>query len=191
AMAGKTRIERDSLGELEVPAEALYGIQTQRAVLNFPISGLTMPRDFLRALGLVKAAAAEANASLGHLPDNVAGAILDAALQVAEGDLDGQFPVDVFQTGSGTSSNMNANEVIARLASRALRKPVHANDQVNMGQSSNDVVPTAIQGAALLACREQLLPAIKHLRLAIDRKARRVGQVVKTGRTHLMDAMPL
>ncbi|ODS62400.1 MAG: aspartate ammonia-lyase [Arenimonas sp. SCN 70-307] len=190
-MAGKTRIERDSLGELEVPAEALYGIQTQRAVLNFPISGLHMPREFLRALGLVKAAAAEANASLGHLPPDVAGAIRDAALHVAAGDLDGQFPVDVFQTGSGTSSNMNANEVIARLASRALRKPVHANDHVNMGQSSNDVVPTAIQVAAVLACREQLLPAIKHLRLAIDRKARRVGKVVKTGRTHLMDAMPL
>ena len=190
-MAGKTRIERDSLGELEVPAEALYGIQTQRAVLNFPISGLRMPRGFLRALGLVKAAAAEANASLGHLPPDVAEAIRDAALHVAAGDLDGQFPVDVFQTGSGTSSNMNANEVIARLASRALRKPVHANDHVNMGQSSNDVVPTAIQVAAVLACREQLLPAIKHLRLAIDRKARRVGQVVKTGRTHLMDAMPL
>ncbi|WP_295363231.1 class II fumarate hydratase [Arenimonas sp.] len=190
-MAGKTRIERDSLGELEVPAEALYGIQTQRAVLNFPISGLHMPREFLRALGLVKAAAAEANAGLGHLPPDVAGAIRDAALHVAAGDLDGQFPVDVFQTGSGTSSNMNANEVIARLASRALRKPVHANDHVNMGQSSNDVVPTAIQVAAVLACREQLLPAIKHLRLAIDRKARRVGKVVKTGRTHLMDAMPL
>ena len=190
-MAGKTRIERDSLGELEVPAEALYGIQTRRAVLNFPISGLAMPRGFIRALGLVKAAAAEANAGLGHLPEDVAGAIRDAALQVAAGDLDGQFPVDVFQTGSGTSSNMNANEVIARLASRALGKPVHANDQVNMGQSSNDVVPTAIQVAALLACREQLLPAIKHLRLAIDRKARRVGKVVKTGRTHLMDAMPL
>jgi len=190
-MAGKTRIERDSLGELEVPAEALYGIQTQRAVLNFPISGLRMPRGFLRALGLVKAAAAEANAGLGHLPPDVAGAIRDAALQVAAGDLDGQFPVDVFQTGSGTSSNMNANEVIARLASRALRKPVHANDHVNMGQSSNDVVPTAIQVAAVLACREQLLPAIRHLRLGIDRKARRVGKVVKTGRTHLMDAMPL
>ncbi|PRH82104.1 class II fumarate hydratase [Arenimonas caeni] len=190
-MAGKTRTERDSLGELEVPAEALYGIQTQRAVLNFPISGLRMPRGFIRALGLVKAAAAEANAGLGHLPQDVAEAIRGAALQVAAGDLDGQFPVDVFQTGSGTSSNMNANEVIARLASRALRRPVHGNDQVNMGQSSNDVVPTAIQVAAVLACREQLLPAIKHLRLAIDRKARRVGKVVKTGRTHLMDAMPL
>ena len=142
-MASKTRTESDSLGELQVPAEALYGAQTQRAVQNFPISGLRMPRDFIRALGLVKAAAAGANAALGHLPEDLAEAIRSAALQVAEGDLDGQFPVDVFQTGSGTSSNMNANEVIARLASRVLRKPVHANDQDNMGQSSNDVVPTA------------------------------------------------
>ena len=190
-MASKTRTESDSLGELQVPAEALYGAQTQRAVQNFPISGLRMPRDFIRALGLVKAAAAGANASLGHLPEDQAEAIRSAALQVAEGDLDGQFPVDVFQTGSGTSSNMNANEVIARLASKGRKAPVHANDHVNMGQSSNDVVPTAIQVAAVLACRERLLPAIKHLRLSIDRKARRVGKAVKTGRTHLMDAMPL
>lgn len=190
-MAATTRTEHDSLGALEVPAGALYGAQTQRAVQNFPISGLVMPRYFLRALGLVKAAAASANASLGHLPPDVADAIRDAALQVAAGDLDGQFPVDVFQTGSGTSSNMNANEVIASLASRGRRQAVHANDHVNMGQSSNDVVPTAIQVAALLACRERLLPALKHLRLTIDRKARRVGKVVKTGRTHLMDAMPL
>ncbi|KFL38096.1 class II fumarate hydratase [Arenimonas donghaensis] len=190
-MAGKTRTESDSLGELQVPAEALYGAQTQRAVQNFPISGLRLPRDFIRALGLVKASAAGANASLGQLPADLAEAIRDAALQVAAGDLDGQFPVDVFQTGSGTSSNMNANEVIARLASKGRKSPVHANDHVNMGQSSNDVVPTAIQVAAVLACRERLLPAIRHLRLAIDRKARRVGKVVKTGRTHLMDAMPL
>ena len=190
-MARNTRTEKDSLGELQVPAEALYGAQTQRAVQNFAISGLRMPRGFIRALGLVKAAAAEANAGLGHLPKGVAGAIRDAALQVAAGDLDGQFPVDVFQTGSGTSSNMNANEVIATLASRRLGKPVHANDQVNMGQSSNDVVPTAIQVAAVLACREQLLPALKHLRSTIDRRARGLGKVVKTGRTHLMDAMPL
>jgi len=190
-MAAKTRTERDSLGELQVPAEALYGAQTQRAVQNFPISGLRMPRGFIRALGLVKAAAAEANAGLGHLPKGVAADIRAASLQVAAGDLDGQFPVDVFQTGSGTSSNMNANEVIAGLASRGRKKPVHGNDQVNMGQSSNDVVPTAIQVAAVLACREQLLPAIKHLRATIDRRARGLGKVVKTGRTHLMDAMPL
>ena len=190
-MAADTRTEADSLGELEVPAEALYGAQTQRAVQNFPVSGLRMPRGFIRALGLVKAAAAEANAGLGHLPENVAAAIRSASLQVAAGDLDGQFPVDVFQTGSGTSSNMNANEVIASLASRGARKPVHANDHVNMGQSSNDVVPTAIQVAAVLACREQLLPAIKHLRATLDRRARALGKVTKTGRTHLMDAMPL
>ena len=190
-MAADTRTEADSLGELEVPAEALYGAQTQRAVQNFPVSGLRMPRGFIRALGLVKAAAAEANAGLGHLPKNVAAAIRSASLQVAAGDLDGQFPVDVFQTGSGTSSNMNANEVIASLASRGARKPVHANDHVNMGQSSNDVVPTAIQVAAVLACREQLLPAIKHLRATLDRRARALGKVTKTGRTHLMDAMPL
>ena len=190
-MAADTRTEADSLGELQVPAEALYGAQTQRAVQNFPVSGLRMTRGFIRALGLVKAAAAEANAGLGHLPKNVAAAIRSASLQVAAGDLDGQFPVDVFQTGSGTSSNMNANEVIASLASRGARKPVHANDHVNMGQSSNDVVPTAIQVAAVLACREQLLPAIKHLRATLDRRARALGKVTKTGRTHLMDAMPL
>ena len=190
-MASSTRTEKDSLGELQVPAEALYGAQTQRAVQNFPVSGLRMPREFIRALGLVKAAGAEANAGLGHLPKGVAAAIRGAALQVAAGDLDGQFPVDVFQTGSGTSSNMNANEVIAMLASRGLKKPVHGNDQVNMGQSSNDVIPTAIQVAAVLACRERLLPALKHLRGTIDRRARGLGKVVKTGRTHLMDAMPL
>lgn len=190
-MVGKTRTEHDSLGELQVPAEALWGAQTQRAVQNFPVSGLRMPRGFLRALGLVKAAAATANGALGHLEADVAQAIHAAALQVAEGDLDGHFPVDVFQTGSGTSSNMNANEVIAAVASRGRKARIHPNDDVNMGQSSNDVVPTAIQVAAVLGCREQLLPALRHLRLAIDRKARRVGKAVKTGRTHLMDAMPL
>ncbi|MFY2765086.1 class II fumarate hydratase [Arenimonas sp. MALMAid1274] len=190
-MAGKTRTEHDSLGTLQVPAEALYGAQTQRAVQNFPISGLRMPREFLRALGLVKAAAAEANASLGHLPKGVAARVRAAALQVAAGEFDDQFPVDVFQTGSGTSSNMNANEVIARLASRGARGAVHPNDHVNMGQSSNDVIPTALQVAAVLACREQLLPAVRHLRTTVDRRARGLGKVVKTGRTHLMDAMPL
>ncbi len=190
-MAGKTRTERDSLGELKVPADALYGAQTQRAVENFPVSGQPMPRGFLRALALVKAAAATANAALGHLPADVAEAIAGAAGEVAAGAHDAHFPVDVYQTGSGTSSNMNANEVIARLASRSLGRAVHPNDQVNMGQSSNDVVPTAIQVAAVLACREQLLPALRHLRRTIDRRARGLGKVVKTGRTHLMDAMPL
>src|SRR5690606_10017320 len=133
----------------------------------------------------------DANAGLGHLPDEVAAAVREAALQVAAGDVDGHFPVDVFQTGSGTSSNMNANEVIASLATRALGAPVHPNDHVNMGQSSNDVVPTAIQVAAALGCREQLLPALLHLRRSIDRRARGLKGAVKTGRTHLMDAMPV
>lgn len=186
-----TRTEHDSFGDLQVPVDALYGAQTQRAVQNFPISGLTMPRGFLRALGLVKAAAAEANAALGHLPGDVAAAIGSAARQVAAGDLDGHFPVDVFQTGSGTSSNMNANEVIAAVASRTLGRAVHANDQVNMGQSSNDVVPTAIQVSAVLGCREELLPALAHLRRTIEKRAIKLSRIVKTGRTHLMDAMPL
>jgi fumarate hydratase class II len=190
--AGATgpRIVRDSMGELEVPAGALWGAQTQRAVLNFPISGRPMPRGFIRALGLVKAAAAGVNGALGLLPGDTAAAIRHAALEVAEGRHDAQFPVDVYQTGSGTSSNMNANEVIAALASNARRR-VHPNDHVNLGQSSNDVVPTAIRVSAQLAVVEELLPALRHLRKTIDRRARGLGKVVKTGRTHLMDAMPL
>src|SRR5690554_6084134 len=184
------RIEHDSMGEMEVPAGALWGAQTQRAVLNFPVSGRPMPRGFIRALGLVKAAAAGANGALGLLPGDTSAAIRHAALEVAEGRHDAQFPVDVYQTGSGTSSNMNANEVIAALASRS-RRPVHPNDQVNLGQSSNDVIPTAIRVSAQLAVVEDLLPALRHLRKTIDRRARAFGKVVKTGRTHLMDAMPL
>jgi fumarate hydratase class II len=185
------RIERDSMGELRVPADALYGAQTQRAVQNFPISGLTMPREFIRALGLIKAACAEANADLGHLKKGLAEAIVKAARRVAAGEVDGHFPVDVFQTGSGTSSNMNANEVIAALASQGGKHRVHPNDHVNMGQSSNDVIPTAIQVSACLAASEQLLPALKHLKSVIDRRARELARVAKTGRTHLMDAMPV
>jgi fumarate hydratase class II len=186
------RTEHDSMGELQVPTEALWGAQTQRAVQNFPISGRPMPRGFIRALGLVKAAAAEVNGNLGLLPKNRSAAIRKAALAVAGGEHDAQFPVDVFQTGSGTSSNMNANEVIAALASRAVRgKAVHANDDVNLGQSSNDVIPTALRVSAQLAVVEDLLPAIKHLRRTIDRRGRSLGKVTKTGRTHLMDAMPL
>ncbi len=188
--AAAYRIEHDSMGELEVPAEALWGAQTQRAVQNFPISGRPMPRGFIRALGLVKAAAAEVNAGLGLLPVKAGKAIRTAALEVAEGRHDAQFPVDVFQTGSGTSSNMNANEVIATLASNARRK-IHPNDHVNLGQSSNDVVPTAIRVSAQLAVVEDLLPALTHLRRTIDKRGRSLGKVVKTGRTHLMDAMPL
>ncbi|MDY1547423.1 class II fumarate hydratase [Luteibacter sahnii] len=184
------RTERDSMGELKVPAEALYGAQTQRAVDNFPVSGLTMPRQFIRALGLVKAAAAEANLKLGHLDKGAAKAIVAAAGKVINGEVDRHFPIDVFQTGSGTSSNMNANEVIAHLAAAA-GTPVHPNDHVNAGQSSNDVIPTAILVSASLAARETLLPALKHLRKTIDRRAKALNKVVKTGRTHLMDAMPI
>lgn len=187
----KYRIEHDSMGALKVPAEALWGAQTQRAVENFPVSGQPLPRGFIRALGLVKAAAASVNAELGLLPKARAGAIRSAAMQVAEGRHDAQFPIDIYQTGSGTSSNMNANEVIATLASRAGKKPVHPNDDVNLGQSSNDVVPSAIRVSAQLAVVEDLLPALKHLRKTIDGRASAFGKVVKTGRTHLMDAMPL
>ncbi len=191
-MAGKGyRIERDNMGELRVPDHALWGAQTQRAVDNFPVSGLPMPRGFIRALGLIKWAAAGANAELGLLKSGKAMAIQTAALQVAEGQHDGQFPVDVFQTGSGTSSNMNANEVIARLATKRLGAEVHPNDDVNMGQSSNDVVPTAIHVSAALEISETLLPALRHLRGVIGKKARETDAVVKTGRTHLMDAMPV
>ena len=191
-MAGqKVRIERDSMGELRVPADALWGAQTQRAVQNFPLSSLRMPRSFIRALGLIKEAAAAVNQELGELDSALAGAIGKAARAVAEGRHDAQFPVDVFQTGSGTSSNMNANEVIAHLASAELRRPVHPNDHVNMSQSSNDVIPTAIHVSAALDLEEQLLPALRHLHATLDRKARELAQVVKTGRTHLMDAMPV
>jgi fumarate hydratase class II len=190
--ANDFRVERDSMGELRVPADALWGAQTQRAVQNFPISGLVMPRAFIRALGLVKWAAAGANLELGEL-DKVRGfAIQRAALEVAEGRHDAHFPVDVFQTGSGTSSNMNANEVIARLATQyAGGTAVHPNDHVNRCQSSNDVIPTCIHLAASLAIAEQLLPALKELSETIGRKGGDVGDVVKTGRTHLMDAMPV
>ena len=185
------RIERDSMGELQVPAAALWGAQTQRAVQNFRISGRPMPRGFIRALGLIKAAAAQTNANLGLLPKTRATAIRRAALAVAEGEHDDQFPVDIYQTGSGTSSNMNANEVIAALVMRAGRGRVHPNDDVNLGQSSNDVVPSAIRISAQLAVVEDLLPGLQHLRRTIDRRARESRKLVKTGRTHLMDAMPL
>ena len=179
------------MGELEVPSEALWGAQTQRAVNNFPISGMPMPRRFIRALGLIKWAGAATNQDLGLLPAAIAAAIETAALQVADGHHDEQFPVDVFQTGSGTSSNMNANEVIAQLATRAIGVPVHPNDHVNMGQSSNDVIPSAIHVSAALVVTERLLPALNHLAATIEGKATQLSRVVKTGRTHLMDAMPV
>ena len=185
------RIENDSMGALEVPSDALWGAQTQRAVNNFPVSGLRMSRQFIRALGLIKWAAASANHDLGLLSADMTDAVKSAALEVAEGLHDVHFPVDVFQTGSGTSSNMNANEVIANLASRKQAQTVHANDHVNMGQSSNDVIPSAIHVSAALGLTESLLPALKHLAGAIEGKAEELSGIVKTGRTHLMDAMPL
>ena len=159
-MTTSFRTERDSMGELSVPADALWGAQTQRAVQNFPISGLTMPRAFIGALGLVKQAAARANTRLELLKADVSGAIDAAAAEVSAGKHDAHFPIDVFQTGSGTSTNMNANEVIARLATTRLGRPVHPNDDVNMGQSSNDVIPTTIHVSAALAVRNDLLPAL-------------------------------
>ena len=184
------RIEHDSMGELKVPADALYGAQTQRAIDNFPISGLHLPRPFIRALGLIKAAAAEVNLSMGYLKKNQATAIRKAALAVADGQYDAQFPIDIFQTGSGTSTNMNANEVIAHVAGKGGTK-VHPNDHVNYGQSSNDVIPTAIHVSATLTASEQLLPALRHLKKTIDKRARELRNTPKTGRTHLMDAMPI
>jgi len=190
-MTASTRVERDSLGSLDVPADALWGAQTQRAIQNFPPTGLRMPRTFIRALALIKFAAAGANAELGDLPQAVAGAIQNASLEVAAGRHDAHFPVDVFQTGSATSSNMNANEVIATLAARELRATVHPNDQVNLSQSSNDVVPTAIHVAAALLLDEQLRPALRRLREVLTAREADCADVVKTGRTHLMDAMPI
>jgi fumarate hydratase, class II len=178
------RIERDSMGELKVPADALWGAQTQRAVENFPISGLRLPRGFIRALALIKQSAAAANARLGLLEPRLASAIESAAAAVASGAHDDQFPIDVFQTGSGTSSNMNANEVIAHLATRP-GAPVHPNDHVNMCQSSNDSIPTAIHVSAVLLLREQLLPALTHLAVVIGAKEIELAGIVTTGRTHL------
>ena len=185
------RIERDSMGELTVPEDALWGAQTQRAIDNFRISGLAMPRQFIAALGLVKWATAGANAELGLIKSDVAVAIQKAALAVAAGDHDAHFPIDVFQTGSGTSSNMNANEVIAHLASEILGSEVHPNDHVNMSQSSNDVIPTSVHVSAAMAITETLEPALAHLSEVLEQKAAETRDVVKTGRTHLMDAMPV
>jgi len=190
------RIEKDSMGEMQVPADAYYGAQTARAVENFPISKLRFGRPFLRALALIKHAAAKANAELGLLDEKKAKAILAAAQEVAEGKLDHEFVVDVFQTGSGTSTNMNANEVIATRAIEILGgkrgdKSVHPNDDVNMGQSTNDVFPTAIHVAALEAVERQLLPALRELAEAFEGKATEFADVVKSGRTHLQDAVPV
>ena len=191
------RIERDTMGEFRVPKDALYGAQTARAVENFPISGRGIGREMIRSLGLIKASAAMVNQDLGLLDSRLAEGILAAALEVVDGTLDEHFPVDVFQTGSGTSSNMNANEVIANRAIQILggevgsKTPVHPNDHVNLGQSSNDVLPTAIHVAAVTAIEDKLLPALDNLQLALQRKAEQFEEIIKTGRTHLQDATPI
>ena len=185
------RTERDSMGELQVPEDALYGAQTQRAVDNFPISGIAMPAAFIRALGLVKQACANANNQLGGLDENRRRAISSICDDIISGKLMNQFPLDVFQTGSATSTNMNANEVIANLASKEAGDLVHPNDHVNMSQSSNDVIPTTIHVSVAMTCHQQLIPAISHLIEVIDNKAESLTTMVKTGRTHLMDAMPV
>jgi fumarate hydratase class II len=193
-MAQKYRVEHDSMGEVRVPADAKWQAQTQRAVENFPISGVPIERTLIRALALIKGEAALANARLQDVPGvdrRIAKAIADAAEEVADGDWDDQFPIDVFQTGSGTSSNMNANEVLATLATERLGEPVHPNDHVNASQSSNDVFPSAIHLAAAESVQDDLLPALRHLHRALRRKEKQFADVVKSGRTHLMDATPV
>jgi len=190
---GNSRTERDSMGDMDVPTDALYGASTARAILNFPISGLRFSRPFLRAIGLIKGASAVVNGELGLLPDDKVGLIVQAAEEVQRGAWDEQFPIDIFQTGSGTSTNMNANEVIASRAAQigSGGRSVHPNDDVNMCQSSNDVIPTAIHVAAFLLIAERLLPAMEHLQHTLDRRAEETRGVIKTGRTHLMDATPV
>ncbi|NJD09635.1 MAG: class II fumarate hydratase [Gemmatimonadetes bacterium] len=190
------RVEHDSLGEMQVPADALWGASTQRAVENFPISGLRFPRAFLAALGTIKQAAAETNAELGQLDPGLAAGIAAACAEVIRGDLDRHFVLDIFQTGSGTSTNMNANEVIANRAAlrrggRIGSREVHPNDHVNLAQSSNDVIPTAMQVAAVVACERELKPALVKLQQSLEQKAREFDGIVKSGRTHLMDATPV
>ncbi|HXH57469.1 class II fumarate hydratase [Iamia sp.] len=185
------RIEHDTMGEVRVPATARWAAQTQRAVENFPISGLRVAPELIRALGAIKAAAAEVNGDMGVIDTDAARAISAAATEVAEGTWDAEFPVDVFQTGSGTSTNMNANEVITSLASEKLGRPVHPNDEVNASQSSNDVFPSAIHVAAAVGVRHELLPALDHLAAALGQKADDTASLVKAGRTHLMDATPV
>jgi fumarate hydratase class II len=192
-MTDLVRTVRDSMGEMQVPAGAHYGASTARAVENFPISGITFPRAFLQALGLIKAAAASVNEDLGLLDPERSAAIQAAAIAVSRGELDDHFPLDIFQTGSGTSTNTNANEVIATVANAtsAAQPTIHPNDHVNMGQSSNDTIPTAIHVAAALQVTEALLPAMRHLVATLDRRAAETHDIVKTGRTHLMDATPV
>ena len=186
-----TRTESDTMGQMEVPESALWGASTQRAVLNFPVSGFRMARSFIKALGYIKAGAAEANLELGVIDEKMRDVIVETALLVANGDYDDHFPVDVFQTGSGTSTNMNANEVIANLASKSLGSKVHPNDHVNQGQSSNDVIPSALHLSALLDIEESLCPSLIALQKALEQKAEEFMPIIKTGRTHLMDATPI
>ena len=192
-MSDGFRIEKDSLGEMKVPEGALYGAQTQRAVENFPISGQRFGRRFIEALGLIKKAAAETNVELGNLDETLGNAIVAAAAEVAEGRWDDHFVLDIYQTGSGTSTNMNANEVVARRATELLEgvASVHPNDHVNFGQSSNDVIPTAIHVSARVAIEQELLPALEHMRVALCEKAKAFDGILKSGRTHLMDATPV
>lgn len=192
-----TRIEKDSMGEMSLPADALHGASTQRAVLNFPVSGYRFTRPFIRALGLIKWAAAHANRDLGLLDDERAALIVQAAEEVAEGKLDEHFPLDIFQTGSGTSTNTNANEVIANRSAQLEGKPIgsrthiHPNDHVNMGQSSNDVIPAAIHISAAEELKNRLIPALENLHAALEAKAKEFWDIIKIGRTHLMDATPV
>jgi fumarate hydratase class II len=190
-MTQNYRIEKDSMGELEVPTDALYAAQTQRAINNFPISGLPLPPAFIKTVALIKKIAAKANMVLGELDDKSGNAIIEAAQQIIDGQYQEQFPIDVFQTGSGTSTNMNVNEVIATLASKIAGVAISANDDVNRGQSSNDVIPTAIHVSAALECNNTLLHSLTHLAETIEAKAKSLDSISKTGRTHLMDAMPI
>src|SRR5437879_2546019 len=193
----ETRVERDSMGEMQVPANAYYGASTQRAVLNFPISDLRFPRQFIQALGQIKQSAAVVNAGLGHIDAQISEAIQRAAQEVIEGQLDEHFVLDIFQTGSGTSTNMNANEVISNRAIQILggvagsKKPVHPNDHVNLGQSSNDVIPTAMHISAMELIERVLIPALRKLQRGLAAKAKEFESVVKIGRTHLQDATPV
>src|SRR5919107_5453531 len=191
SMAEEFRIEHDTMGDVQVPARALWKAQTQRAVENFPISGVPIDPALIAALGLIKGAAAQTNARLGVVTEERAAAIVEAAAAVAANTHDGEFPIDVFQTGSGTSSNMNTNEVIASLASQGLGETVHPNDHVNASQSSNDVFPSAIHIAATQSLVDTLVPALQHLEAALTAKAVEFAEVVKSGRTHLMDATPV
>jgi len=193
-MGEEYRIEKDSMGEVRVPADALYGAQTQRAVDNFPVSGICISRSLIHSLGVIKQAAAKVNAELGNIPQDVAHAIQLAAQEVIDGKLDNHFPIDIYQTGSGTSSNMNTNEVIARRAMQLVEElsvKVHPNDHINFGQSSNDTFPTAIRIAGYIEAKNDLVPSLKYMRETFLKKGSEYSHVVKTGRTHLMDAMPV